>query len=73
MALKLKENFQKSASQSKQQGAVANVYINRAGRPVPLNSVVVLTHEQKDNNHEKSTDSEDIFSIKGKHLEYNLL
>jgi hypothetical protein len=66
MALKMKENFQKSASAAaKQLNSPANVYINRAGRAVSL-AIAPIT--QKNNQEKLPKDSEDVDSIKGKQL-----
>jgi len=72
MALKMKENFQKVISGSRQIGSVpSNVYINRAGRPVALNTTPVLPVNNssiKDCSNDKLNDGEDIESVKGKQL-----
>lgn len=64
----MKENFQKTASSLRQQGATsANVYINRAGRPVTLNAIAVPSPNALQKlNQEKAKDAEDSESIKGK-------
>lgn len=68
MALKMKENFQKNASQTTRQGTAANVYINRAGRSVPLNPTPASSTPASSTPKETSLskDAEDITSIKGK-------
>jgi hypothetical protein len=68
MALKMKENFQKSATAAAKQQAAspANVYINRAGRAVTLANAPSTTNNTQKNNQEKlPKDSEDVESIKG--------
>lgn len=67
MAQKMKENFQKNASVTKPPGSIpTNVYINRAGRPVPL--TVLTSNLTTKDSHDKSNDSEDSESVKGKQL-----
>lgn len=63
----MKETFQKTASTLRQQGSTAaNVYINRAGRPVPLNAVAMPSLNALQKNQEKSKDAEDSESVLGK-------
>ncbi|CAH1711528.1 unnamed protein product [Aphis gossypii] len=64
MALKMKENYQKSASAAAKQlsSSPANVYINRAGRAV---SLTIAPISQKNNQEKLSKDSEDVKSIQG--------
>jgi len=65
MALKMKENYQKTASAAAKQlsSSPANVYINRAGRAVTL---TIASISQKNNQEKISKDSEEIQSIQGK-------
>jgi len=65
MALKMKENYQKTASAAAKQlnSSPANVYINRAGRSVTL---TIAPISQKNNQERLPKNSEDIQSIKGK-------
>lgn len=65
MALKMKETFQKTASRQ-QEPTAANVYINRAGRPVPLNAVAMPSPNALQKNQEKLKDAEDSDSNIGK-------
>lgn len=65
MAQKMKESFQKNSSVTKPIGSMpTNVYINRAGRPVPL-TVITSNNSTIKDFPEKSNDSEDSESIKG--------
>lgn len=74
MALKMKETFQRNASQSlRQQGvaaAAANVYINRAGRPVPLAATAISSSKDAPREgvlpSQSPKNSEDSESVKGK-------
>lgn len=74
MALKMKETFQKNATSLRQQGVTtANVYINRAGRPVALNAVAISSPNALQKlNQEKSKDTEDSESIRGKQSQNKL-
>lgn len=69
MALKMKENFQKVISGTRQSGLIPanNVYINRAGRAVALTtpSVIPSNLSTKESN-DKSKDSEDIESVRSR-------
>jgi len=70
MALKMKENFQKVISGTRQSGLIAasNVYINRAGKAVAAltpTSIIPSNLSTKDSN-DKSIDSEDIESVRSK-------
>lgn len=75
MALKMKETFQKNASQSLRQPGVAvtatNVYINRAGRPVPLAATAISSSKDPPKEggvlpSQSPKNSEDSESVKGK-------
>lgn len=69
MALKMKENFQKSqATLALRTGTASSVYINRAGRPVPLIPIAVPSTKDitKDGVTALSKDTEDSESLKGK-------
>ncbi|CAI6347618.1 unnamed protein product [Macrosiphum euphorbiae] len=68
MALKMKENYQKNASAAAKQQAAspANVYINRAGRPVALTNAPITTNNTQKNPDKSPKDSEDVESIKGR-------
>lgn len=75
MALKMKENFQKVISGTRQLGSIpSNVYINRAGRAVAINATSVIpptsilhSNLTKDSNDKsKDIESEDIESVRGK-------
>lgn len=73
MALKMKESFQRNASQSlRQQGvaaAAANVYINRAGRPVSLTATAISSKDPPKEGalpSQAPKNSEDSESVKGK-------
>ncbi|XP_050526068.1 uncharacterized protein LOC126896918 isoform X2 [Daktulosphaira vitifoliae] len=64
MALKIKENMQKTAAAASLRPAATpnNVYINRAGRPVPITNIPVATVKESI----KDSCSEDDQSIKGR-------
>lgn len=69
MALKMKESYQKTATATLRQVGTptSNIYINRAGRPVPipLAGVSSPSSASKENSDKLSKDCEDAFSIKG--------
>lgn len=74
MALKMKENFQKTqATMALRTGSASSVYINRAGRPVPLIPIAVPSTKDipKDGMPGLSKNTEDSESLKGK--SFNIL
>ncbi|VVC25665.1 Hypothetical protein CINCED_3A006315 [Cinara cedri] len=64
MAIKMKENFQKSIATARQQ-SVTNIYINRAGRPVALNIYTPSSNSSKDTENLPQKDTEDYPSERG--------
>lgn len=66
MALKMKENFQKTtqANQNFRTGTASNVYINRLGRPMPLSVPIPLSKDTSKGG--LSNDAEDSESHYGK-------
>lgn len=82
MALKIKESFQKNPTAPapvRPQAAPAAVYINRAGRPVSLNSTTTSSNASTSLNAsstkvipERPKDAEDTPSLRGKQLQNKL-
>ena len=74
MALKMKENYQKNATEAaiQQTVSMANVYINRAGRELTsANAPNTTNNTQQSNQGKLPMDCEDVESMKGKQTGVN--